>query len=132
MMDDPILTAVATALATGAAAEVTAGGKAAFAALVRLVRRKAAEQPATGNALDAAQREPLDGQRIAELRAALTTATLNDQVFAAELHRLWAEVRAARTADDHSRASNTISGPVRGPAVQARDIHGGVHFGPGG
>ena len=130
-MEDPVLAAVATALATGAVAEVTAGGKAAFKALVRLVRRKAAEQPATGNALAAAQREPSDDHRRAELRAALTAAALNDQAFAAELHRLWDEVRAARAADDHSRASNTISGPVRGPAVQARDIHGGVHFGPG-
>ncbi|MFY1650701.1 hypothetical protein ACN27J_07375 [Solwaraspora sp. WMMB762] len=131
-MDDPVLTAVATALATGVVAEVTAGGKAAFTALVRLVRRKATEQPATGTALAAAQRAPSDDQRIAQLSAALTAAALNDRVFAAELHRLWGEVRAARTVDDHSRASNTISGPVCGPAVQARDIHGGVHFGSGG
>nr|MDT0662107.1 hypothetical protein [Micromonospora sp. DSM 115978] len=128
-MDDPVLAAVAAALATSAVTEVTAGGKAAFNALVRLVRRKATEQPATGKALAEAQREPSNEQRLADLHVALAAASRNDQAFAAELQRLWDEVRATRTTDDHSRASNTIFGPVHGPAVQARDIHGGIRFG---
>ncbi|MEQ4301071.1 hypothetical protein ABNF97_06715 [Plantactinospora sp. B6F1] len=87
----------------------------------------AAEQPATAKALADAQRDPTDDGQLAELRAALAAAALNDKVFATELHRLWEEVRGA--VDDRNRASNTISGPVQGPVVQAPDIHGGVRFG---
>ncbi|GAB3156777.1 hypothetical protein GCM10027290_55370 [Micromonospora sonneratiae] len=128
-MDDPVLAAIATALATSAVTELTAGGKAAFNALVRLVRRKAAEQPETGNALVAAQDDPSDKHRLAELNAALAAAAQNDRTFAIELHRLWNEIRAGRPQEDHSETRNTISGPVTGQVVQARDIHGGVSFG---
>ncbi|ROT32390.1 hypothetical protein [Micromonospora sp. HM5-17] len=128
-MDDPVLTAIVSALAGGAVAELTAGSRAAFKALVRLVRRKAAEHPDAENALLRAQQEPSDERRLAELHAMLTTAVLNDRAFAAELHRLWHEVRAGQGAGDTSQTSNTISGSVSGPVVQARDIHGGVHLG---
>jgi len=100
-MDDPVLTAIVSALAGGAVAELTAGSRAAFKALVRLVRRKVAEHPDAENALLRAQQEPSDERRLAELHAMLATAVLNDRAFAAELHRLWNEVRAGQGCGRH-------------------------------
>lgn len=125
-MDDPILAAVAAALAGKAAEAVAAGGRAAWSALVRRIREKAADNPDATRALDAAE-HGAGGDAVAELARHLHGMAVADPTFGAEVRRLWAE--ASALAADHGSVVNTNSGTVHGVVVQAGEIHGGVHFG---
>jgi len=127
-MPDPVLVAIAAALAGKAAVTVASSGASALRSMFDLVKRKFAAEPGAANALEAARAEPEDSERIDALTRALEEATRRDPQFAEQLRALWGEARSEQRAD-RGGVINEVSGTVGGHVVQARDITGGVSFG---
>jgi hypothetical protein len=127
-VEDQVATAIAVALAAKVADGLTEGGKVAFRALARLVRRKLGGDSSASTALQAAELDPSNEARLQELRVALEAAMSADPVFAAEMRRLWRGVQEER-AGDRDGVVNSFSGTARGNVLQARDVHGGISFG---
>lgn len=107
-MPDPILVAIATALA----------GKS-VGNLYDLIKQKFANHKQATTALEAARGAPPDSPEVRTLTDHLAEATANDPEFAATLHATWTQV---------SGVLNQVSGTVHGNVVQARDIQGGITF----
>ena len=131
MADQELLTTIAVTLATKTAEGLAAGGRAAFEALARLVRRRFEDRTAAQAALDEAETCSAKDVRIEILRQALAQAVADDPAFEAELRDRW------RALSPHLNASeggviNSVSGTVEGNVVQARDVHGGISFGTPG
>lgn len=124
---DELMVAVAAAIAGPVATAVVGEGRKALAGLVRLVKERFAREPAARAALEAAQCEPEDKDRVARLAAALDLIAVGDEAFAAQMGTLWRDV-AASSQVDHGSVINTVSGRVNGQVVQARDIAGPVHL----
>ncbi|WP_194821115.1 hypothetical protein [Micromonospora sp. S-DT3-3-22] len=106
---------------------LTDAAREALASVMRLVRRKAAEHRTLRAALAA---EPASGggdDRTVAVRRALVDAADRDPDFDQELRRRWATFHQTTVRAD--AVTNTVSGQVTGPVVQARDISGGVHVG---
>jgi hypothetical protein len=129
-VSEPVMVAVAVALVTKAAEGLSEGGKAAFTALARLVRRKLRADPVSLSALESTQTQPDDKTRIQRLAEALERAVSKDQAFAEELTRLWNGLSDQQAVAGDGGVTNQVSGPVSGNVVQARDVHGGISFGP--
>ena len=136
MVDQELLTTVAVTLATKTAEGLAAGGRAAFEALVRMVRRRFGDsESAPPDSAQAALAEtgidlPRDA-RIGILRRALAQAIADDPGFEAELRDLWQELSPHLGAGTGNTINN-VSGAVSGNVVQARDVHGGISFGAPG
>ncbi|MEU1644305.1 hypothetical protein ABZ422_17370 [Micromonospora zamorensis] len=127
-MDDPILTAIAVALSTRAVEGMADAGRAAFASLVRLIRRKAGDHPGLQTSLVAEPTSATADDRAVALRRALVDAAAQDPLFDQELRRRWEIFHQTTLRAD--TVTNTVSGRVTGPVVQARDIFGGVNLAP--
>jgi hypothetical protein len=94
-------------------------GQAAWAGLSSLVRRAFGREP---------DRPPVSDEASAgALAAELLERARRDPEFAAELRAWFAEAETA----GGGNVENVIQGDaqVRGPVVQARDIHGSISFG---
>jgi hypothetical protein len=128
-MIDPVTTAIAVALVTKAVDGLSDAGKAAFAALGRLVRRKLADGDDSHAALVRAEAHPTDEAGRKELAEVIGRAAHEDAHFAEELRQLWQRVEEERISVTNAPVFNSVSGDVQGGVVQARDIHGGVSFG---
>jgi hypothetical protein len=128
-VSDPLTTTIAVALVSKAVDGLSEGGKAAFAALTRLVRRKLGAAALVQ--IDAARTatQLSDGDRHRALSVALKQAMAEDPLFAEELARLWHSAQEGRIADVQPGVLNSLLGDVNGTVVQARDIHGGISFG---
>ncbi|WP_028927090.1 hypothetical protein [Pseudonocardia acaciae] len=107
-MPEPILTAIATALA----------GKAA-AGLYQLVKDRFAERRAAREALEAATQAPDDPAAVAVLADRLAEAERDDPEFREALRSGWAELASGGVV-------NQVHSSVTGKLVQARDIHGNI------
>jgi hypothetical protein len=116
--EQALLSAVASAVVTRSVEGSPAGGDT-FVELVELVRRR------VGRTLDTGPEE----DRLAALRNSLQTEALRDGGFVPQLASLWAAM-ARGPADREGGVRNVVTGKVTGPVVQARDIHGGMTFGP--
>lgn len=127
-MTDAIVMAVAVALAGKAAEAVASGGRAAWLALVRLVRTRLAAHPDAAQVLDAAGTELNDDDDVSVLARHLQDLCRTDPAFRAELGRLWTEASAGVPADARS-VVNQNHGAVYGTLVQSGEIHDGVHVG---
>lgn len=130
-MIDPMMLAVATALATKAAEGLSEAGRAAFGKLVHRVRARLAAEPDGTRTLESAEGHPGDERLVERLAATLSTAADRDPVFAADLARLWSAVRDTAVVAAHDGVVNQQSGSVGGHVVQARDVSGGITFGAG-
>ncbi len=130
---DATLMAVLTGAVSATAGEA---GKAALASLGALVRRLRGPGGAAELAVADLAAAPADG-RVRATATVLDAEAAADPVFAAAL-REWvagcavlshATLDCSTSGDGSVR--NTIAGgaQVRGPVVQARDIHGGVNLG---
>src|SRR2546421_2614774 len=128
-MIDPVTTAIAVAVVTKAVDGLSDAGKAAFAALGRLVRRKLADGEESHAALVRAEAHPADQAGRNGLAEMIGGAAQHDPVFAEELRRLWQRVQEERISVTNAPVFNSVSGDVQGGVVQARDIQGGVSFG---
>jgi hypothetical protein len=115
-MVDPILTSVATTLATKAAG-----------ALYDLVSKAFRRRPAAQRALEAAQGAAPDSAPVRALAERLAEVTTEDPDFDRELRATWEDVRTEVSAD-HGGVANQITGTVTGKVVQAGTINGGVSF----
>lgn len=122
---DPIFLALATALAARFGSE---GAGAAWSALVRLVRGRAAAGTGVGRALEAAQAAPAEEDRIRQLADELRQVADSDTDFAKRIHELWPT--ADRELAAHA-TQNQISGVVLGNAVQTGtlSVNGDLNFG---
>jgi hypothetical protein len=127
-MDQEILTAIATALATRAAEGLAGGGGAAFEALTRLVRRAFHGRASAQAALADAEADPADETRIGSLQQELANAAAEDAVFETDLQAVWRDLSPHLTAG-YGGVANNVSGTIEGNVVQARDVHGGISFG---
>ncbi len=128
-MDDAII-GIITALASGACGSLGASGAAALGRLVSALRAKFRGDPAARGALEIAAESP-DGRAAGEdLAAVLQARIAGDPRFGEWLLHLWTEVAPDLSADT-DRHTNIITGTVTGHAIQARDIHGGIHLNQG-
>jgi hypothetical protein len=116
-MPEPILVAIAAALASKGATS-----------LYDFVKRKFGGNEEAVETLEAAEGASADSAEVAVLGELLATAERDDAEFGAELRARWAELSVSqRVAGDG--VANQISSEISGQAVQARDIEGGVTFG---
>ncbi|WP_432839361.1 hypothetical protein [Dactylosporangium sp. CA-092794] len=131
MTDQQMLSAIAVTLAAKGAETLAEGGRTAFKALARLVRRRFEGRVSARAALSEAEADPADVSRVGVLRQALTQAAAEDPPFAADLRDLWQTLLPHLNAGDGDLV-NSLFGHVEGNVVQARDIHCGVSFGAPG
>lgn len=108
-MAEPILTAIATALA----------GKAATG-LYELVKNRFAEHRKARDALEAATESPDDPATVAALADQLAKAERDDPDFRDALRTGWAKLASG------DGVVNQVHGNVIGKLVQARDVHGNI------
>ena len=129
-MTDPVMLSVASTVADRAAEAAIDGGRAAMAALMRLVRRRLAATSSGTAALDDAVRAPGDQAAVETLARALEHAAAEDPGFAAHIRDLWPQVQAELSACDGG-VVNSSTGTVGGHLIQARDlsVDGGLHMG---
>jgi len=111
-MPEPILVAIAAALAAKSAGN-----------LYDLVKKKFAAHKQATAALDAAKGTAPDSPEVHTLADHLATASTTDPDFAAALQATWTQVSAST-----GGVVNEVSGTVHGNVVQARDIQGGITF----
>jgi hypothetical protein len=130
VIPDPVMSAVAAAVAGKAADAAMQGGKDACAALLRLVRERFGRGTDAANALETARNNPDDEAALAGIAAALEQLAADDAGFAAHLRELWAQATVELTATEGGVA-NSVTGSAGGHLMQARDLHvdGGLHFG---
>lgn len=100
-------------------------GSQAWESLVHLVKHRRRRAPELAAAVQAVSDHPTDRVLLNALATALESHSRVDVEFGLQLQEWYAT--ASKTAD--GQTTNIISGTVEGPAVQARDIHGGIHFG---
>lgn len=123
-MDDAIM-GIATAIASGAGGSIGASGAASVARLISALRAKFRGDPGARGTLEIAVESP--GSQVAgeELVAVLRARTASDPGFGEWLLSQWVEVAPQL---DAGKQTNVITGTVKGNVIQARDIHGGIHF----
>jgi hypothetical protein len=93
--------------------------------LVRLVKHRQRKAPELVAAVEAVSDHPTDQALLNSLATSLASHSRSDAEFGRQLQEWYAT--ASKAAD--GQTINVISGTVEGPAVQARDIHGGIRFG---
>jgi hypothetical protein len=125
-MDD-LVVAVVTAIAAGTGDSLGTSGAAAVSRLISALRAKFRHSPAARGALEIAVDEPTDPDAGEALQLALNELITRDAEFRQWLATLWEEISQELPSHDRS-SKNIIHGDVRGTAVQARDIHGGLHL----
>lgn len=128
-MVDPVLTAVASALAGKAAEAFATGGRNALAALYQLVRDRFSTRRKSTRALERAVGDPAEGN-LRALAEELQQLVAHDPEFAAQMRELWEQAGVEQQHAESGGVINEISGTVYGRTLQARDIHGDVSFGP--
>ena len=118
-MPEPILIAIATALATKAATGV-----------YDLVKKKFSGDKKAIAALEAAEAAPSDETTVKALAERLEVAGQEDAEFAEALRSEWQNVQVEQHVE-HGSVANAVTGNISGNArvVQARDI-GTANFGP--
>lgn len=124
---DPLMVTAATTLVAWTTTELAQGGRQAVSALVHFLRDRFRREPEAREAIEVLLHQP--SQDAAHpLAVLLDREARRDPAFGAEFQARWERTNAAVAAGPDGVA-NSISGDVRGPVVQARDIHGGVSFG---
>jgi hypothetical protein len=128
MAGEDVLASIALMVATKATEGLSEAGRAAFAALARLVKRRFQGSGSAQAALTEAEADPADSTRLESLREELAQAAADDPAFDHQLRRLWQDL-ALHLEASAGGVVNNLSGPVGGNVVQARDIQGGISFG---
>jgi hypothetical protein len=119
-MPDPVMMAIATAVAGKATESLTDQASKTVAAIVRLIREKFRGRPDNLPVLDAADD---DRTRIEELAALLGRASTEDPAFGSELRALWTQMGMA-TGDG---VVNVFHGHAD-KVVQLRDVQGNLNI----
>jgi hypothetical protein len=79
--------------------------------------------------LEAADGTAPESSQVVALADELQTAGDYDPAFAEQLLAQWAAFQSGATVVDVGSVTNTVSGTVHGPVVQARDIQGNITLG---
>ena len=79
--------------------------------------------------LEAADGTAPESSQVLALADELQTAGDYDPAFAEQLLAQWAALQSGTTVVDVGSVTNTVSGTVHGPVVQARDIQGNITLG---
>ena len=127
---DPTMTAVAAAVAGKLTETLTAGAKIALGKLVNLVKQRFAGDDAAQHALTEAEKAPDNADQVTELAKQIERLAAEDPKFAEQLRDAWSQTSVQLHAETGGIV-NEVSGNAAGHLVQARDIEGGVSFGPG-
>ncbi|WBB73062.1 hypothetical protein O7602_25770 [Micromonospora sp. WMMD1128] len=126
-MDDQIVLAVATALATKGAEALGVGARSAIGSLFSLVRGRFGSGTRESAVLDAAITHPQERWRHAALASALADVMARDPNFAAALDDEWRRLARTGVVAVQGQVVNHFSGTA-GKVVQARDIQGDINF----
>jgi hypothetical protein len=118
-MPDPVMLAIAGAVAGKTAEVALKGGRRAVTGLVDFVKARFAKEPTAQAALEAAQQEPDDNTEW--LAAALELVAKADPKFKQQLITRWQEVEATNVAS-HGVVANNVSGRVEGSVTQVGSI----------
>lgn len=110
-MPEPILVAIAAALATKSAT-----------GLYDLVKHKFTKDPAATSALEAAAAAPGNVQPVKALAERLQQAEMTDEKFADALRREYHKLPKA------GAFHNQVVGTVHGKVVQTGDVHGNINL----
>lgn len=121
---EPVSAALLAALAGGAA---SAAGQQAWEALRALVLRPFRHGATGSDEVAALAAAPHDAARAELLGVVLAARAARDPEFAQALEA-WSRA-AEQAAERAAGVRNSVSGGTQSAVVQARDIHGGVHFG---
>ncbi|MFC8845693.1 MULTISPECIES: hypothetical protein [unclassified Micromonospora] len=124
---DPVMVTAATTLVAWTTTELAQGGRLAVSALVDFLRDRFRREPEAREVIEGALRQPSQDTARA-LAQLLDYEARRDPAFGAEFQTRWEQANAAVAVGPDS-VTNSISGNVSGPVVQARDIHGGISFG---
>jgi hypothetical protein len=121
-MPDPIMLAVATALAVNSAEATVTGGRSVLRSLVNLVRRRFGADADALRAIDTV--DPRDQESVRTLANELDRVAAADPAFGAQVRSLWADL------DDNAVVSSNF-GTVNGALLQGRDFtfEGGLNLG---
>jgi hypothetical protein len=79
--------------------------------------------------LEAADGTAPESSQVLALADELQTAGDYDRAFAEQLLAQWAALQSGATVVDVGSVTNSVSGTVHGPVVQARDIQGNITLG---
>lgn len=79
--------------------------------------------------LEAADGADPGSPQVLALADELQTAADYDPAFAEQLRAQWAAIQTGAAAAGAEAVTNSISGTVNGPVVQAHDIHGNITLG---
>ncbi|CCH15800.1 hypothetical protein [Micromonospora lupini] len=126
-MEDQIVLAVATALATKGAEVLGVGARSAIGSLFSLVRSRFGTGTRESAALDAAMAHPQERWRHTALASALADVMARDPDFSAALADEWRRLAGTGVVVDQGQVVNHFSGTA-GKVVQARDVQGDITF----
>ena len=126
-MDDQLVLAVATTLATKGAEALASGARTATGALVRLVHSRFREGTREGNALAVAIEHPHEGSHQAVLASFLANEMARDPHFNAAVRTAWRRLSEPGADAAHNNVVNNFSG-VAEKVVQVRDVRGDIVF----
>jgi hypothetical protein len=121
-MPDPVIMAIATAVAGKVAESVTDQAKQALAQISERIRAKFRNRPDDLVILDAAQANPGSPERITQMARLLDQAALSDPAFGNDIRALWNQVRIEITTTN-SNTTNIFHGQAD-KVVQINDVHG--------
>ncbi|MCL7456250.1 hypothetical protein M8I35_03515 [Micromonospora sp. MSM11] len=126
-MDDPLMLTAATTLVAWATTNLAEGARSTVTDLTEFLRRRFRGEAAVQELVEVGRHPPAPdtARRLATL---LEQEAERDPAFDAEFRARYAQVRAV-VANHAGNVTNTVSGDVAGPVVQARDVHGGISFG---
>jgi hypothetical protein len=121
-LQDPIMTAIATAIAGSAAQSLTTQTSHILAEIINRLRSKFRDREADLAALIAAEEEPESHAHVTRLAESLHQVSVDDPAFGAGIARLWRQ---------HLMVSSDVNNIFQGKAekvVQLRDIHGDLNL----
>ncbi|MEU7796930.1 hypothetical protein EAD96_24455 [Micromonospora sp. BL1] len=126
-MEDQIVLAVATTLATKGAEALGVGARNAIGSLISLVRDRFGAGTRESAVLDAAMAHPQERWRHTALASALADVMARDPGFADALGDEWRRLDGAGVVAVQGQVVNHFSGTA-GKVVQARDVQGDIIF----
>jgi hypothetical protein len=122
-LPDPIILAIATAVASQATQSLTSQAGHAIAEITRRIRHRFRDRPADLAILTAAQGESASPDRAAELAHALDRAIAEDPAFGEEIRTLWDQSGTTPVTATGDAVANVFTGKAA-KVVQLRDVHG--------
>ncbi|WP_422753587.1 hypothetical protein [Micromonospora sp. WMMD708] len=126
-MEDQLVLAVATTLATKGAEAFGAGAREAIGSLVRMVRNRFGSGTPESAVLDGAVEHPQEQWRHTALASVLADVMARDPQFARALNDEWRRLTGSSVSDAQGQVTNHFSGTAE-KVVQARDVRGDIVF----